>query len=44
MSSSSTRDARLGPPISSSQRVGRLLVVIAKREFKEDNDQHEDHE
>jgi len=36
------RDAKQGPPRSKSQQLGRLLMVIAKREEKENSNQHED--
>jgi hypothetical protein len=38
-----TRDAKIGPLRSRSWRPRRSLATIAKREEKEDNDQHEDH-
>ncbi len=37
-----TRNARLKPPKSRSRQPKRLLVVVTKREEKEDNYQHED--
>ncbi len=38
-----TRDAKLGPLKSRSRWLGRSLATAAKREEKEDNDRHEDH-
>ncbi len=40
----STKDPRFKPPRSSSWRPWRSLVALAKREEKESNDQHEDHD
>jgi hypothetical protein len=39
-----TRDAKLGPLRSRSQRLRRLLTIVTKREEKEDDDQQEDHD
>jgi hypothetical protein len=40
----STRNARFGPPRSRPQQPKGLLVIATKKEEKEDDNRHEDHE
>lgn len=40
----STRNARFGPPRLRSQQPKGLLVITTKKEEKENDNRHEDHE